>query len=266
MADIRFKKISEESYESVSVYLDHVLRLTSELGEPAFIDYDGTRYFFTRVKNEEGYLYVCSYRKEDGIRVFGLDVSAKNPECVKLTDGITIYNDQSNHEKYPFVLKTNKINSDEEFLIRTVDSNNNDCLVYKQKHKDNGLDCEIEYSLKGHENNVSSYIKYIDTKYPRNIELGCDGKILKVINHRECEKYKYLEGQYVIPFIKIFGYEIADSRKLYGLEEILYNVRTHGFNSCVPKTLGTILTKTNEVENNMKVLAKVYDENIMKLY
>ena len=57
----------------------------------------------------------------------------------------------------------------------------------------------------------------------------------------------------------------GQSYHLFYKDDVLYNVRENGFNSIVPKDIKDIFVHTSEVENNMKVLAKIYDENIMKI-
>ena len=60
MADIKVKRVYEESFSSVAMYLEYVLGITKEMGIPCFIDIDGTRYFVTKVRHNDGFIYACS--------------------------------------------------------------------------------------------------------------------------------------------------------------------------------------------------------------
>ena len=265
MADITVKKVSEESFNSVALYLDYVMSITKEMGVPYFITMDGTKYFVTRVPNDKGLLYACAYEKEGKLRGFGMSVPEKNPNLVSITDGVSIYRDFSVLDTNPFVMKENIVNDNKEQVTIGQDPNGDTCMIYSQEDVERNMDCEIIYNIKGHENNLSAYMAYIDTKFPRSIVIGQDKKLFKVINHRVSETYRYSESQYLIPKLKIFGYEFADTRNPYELDEVLYNVRLNGFNSCIPKTMCEIMTHNNSVEKNMKILSKIYDENLMKI-
>ena len=265
MADIKVKRVYEESFSSVAMYLEYVLGITKEMGIPCFIDYNGIRYFVTKVRNDKGDLYACSYEKDGKMRSFGLSVPDQNPELVSITDGVSIYRDFSTMPENPFVIKENVINDNTEQVAIGPDKDGQRCLVYYQQDNNRNMDCEIIYSLKNFENRLDMYMNYIDTKYPKSIVIGEDKKIFKVIKHRKTETYRYSEGQYLIPSIKIFGYEFADTKTVADLDEVLYNVRLNGFNSCVPKPISDVLTHRSEVENNMKILAKIYDESLVKM-
>lgn len=265
MVDIKVKRVSEESFSSVAMYLEYVLGITKEMGIPYFIDIDGTRYFVTKVRCNDGFIYACSYEKDGKMKSFGLSVPDANPECVSLTDGVTIYRDFSRLKENPFIIKENVINDNTEQVAIGNDIDGQKCLVYFQENKNDNMDCEIIYSLKNFEDRLSAYMNYIDTKYPKSIEIGEDTKILKVIKHRKKETYRYCDSQYLIPKFKIFGFEFADVKNVINLDEALYNVRINGFNPYVPKTISDLLTQRSDVENNMKTLAKIYDESFMKL-
>ena len=265
MADIKFKRVYEESFSDVAMYLEYVLCITKEMGIPCFIEMDGNKYFVTKVRNEKGNLYACSYEKDGKLKAFGLSVPDSNPNFVSITDGITILRDGSCIPNNPFVIKENVVNSNTEQLAIGPDKDGEQCLVYYQQDISRNMDCEIIYSLKGHENNLSSYLNYIDTKFPKSIVIGEDTKLLKVINHRKTETYRYSDSQYLVPKIKIFGYEFADTRTVLDRDDVLYNVRLNGFNSCVPEQISDVLSHRSTVENNMKILAKIYDENLVKM-
>ena len=265
MADITVKKISEESFNSVALYLDYVMSITKEMGVPYFITMDGTKYFVTRVPNDKGLLYACAYEKEGKLKGFGMSVPEKNPNLVSITDGVTLYRDFSTLDDNPFVIKENIVNDNSEQVTIGQDPEGNTCLLYLQQDLDRNMDCEIIYNIKGFEKNLAAYMAYIDTKYPRSIIIGQDTKLFKVINHRKTETYRYLESQYFVPRLKIFGYEFANTKQPYELDEVLYNVRLNGFNSCIPKTMSELMTHNNSVEKNMKILSKIYDENLMKI-
>ncbi len=264
MADIMVKKIENESYNSIAMYLDYIINITKEMGVPYFICLDGTKYFVTRVEDDKGLLYGVAYEKEGKLKSFGLSVPAQNPELVSLTDGINIFRDFSTLDEHPFVAKENMINDNTEQLTIGRDPNGDACLVYYQLDLVNNRDCEIIYSLKNHENNLAGYLNYIESKYPRSIQIGQDVKLFKVINHRQYETYRYADSQYLVPKFKLFGYEFANARKAYDIDAVLYNVRLNGFNSCAPKPMCELMAHHSPVEQNMKKLAKIYDESIMK--
>ena len=54
MSNIQIKKINDESFSSVALYLDYVLSITKEMGVPYFIWMNDTRYFVTRVAETGG--------------------------------------------------------------------------------------------------------------------------------------------------------------------------------------------------------------------
>jgi len=265
MSNITIKKINDESFNSIALYLDYVLSITKDMGVPYFINMDGTKYFVTRVENGNGLLYACSYESDGKLKGFGMSVPNDNPELVSITDGVTIYRDYSRLQGNPFIIKENVVNDNKEQLAIIEDDNGEPSLIYYQEDLDRNMDCEIMYSLKGHENNISSYIQYLDVKYPKSVVIGEDTKLLKVINHRKTEKYRYSDSQYLIPLFNIFGIEFANSKSLIELDDVLYNVRCNGFHSQVPNQMKELLTNTNQVESNMKKLAKIYDESIMKI-
>jgi len=265
MADIKFKRVYEESFSDVAMYLEYVLSITKEMGIPCFIEMDGRKYFVTRVRNDKGFLYACSYEKDGKLKSFGLSVPDDNPEYVSLTDGVTIYRDFSTVPEHPFVIKENVVNSNTEQVALGTDREGDPCLVYYQQDLNRNMDCEIIYNLKGFNSILPAYLNYIHTKYPKSIIIGEDKKLFKVINHRSTEVYRYDKSQYLVPTIKIFGVEFANANKKYDLDDVLYNVRLNGFNSCIPEQISDVLIHKSEVENNMKKLAKIYDENLVKI-
>lgn len=264
MENITIKQVCEESFSSVALYLDYILTITKELGVPYYITLDGVRYLVTRVEADKGMLYACAYEQDGKIKSYGISIPNNNPGYCSLTDGVTILRDFSNMKDHPFVLKENVVNDNIEQVTIDQDRDGSTILVYYQTDASRNMDCEITYDLKGHENNVSSYLNYISSKYPKSIIIGEDTKLLKVIKHRKTEIYRYSDSQYLVPSLNLFGYEFASVKSAVELEKVLSNVRMNGFNYCIPKYIADTFAHRNEVERNMKILAKVYDENCMK--
>ena len=265
MSNIQIKKINDESFSSVALYLDYVLSITKEMGVPYFIWMNDTRYFVTRVSETGGLLYAVSYEKDGKMKVFGLSVPTQNKDCVSITDGVTIYRDFSTLPEYPFVMKENIVNDNKEQLTIGQQPDGSNCLIYFQDDVVNNLDCEIMYNINGFEKNLAAYLNYIDVKFPRSVVIGENTKLLKVINWRKQEIFRYHEANYVQPIIRLFGNEIANVSSAVDKDDVLYNVRENGFKSCAPKDMCDMFVHKSEVENNMKVLAKIYDDNLMKI-
>ena len=265
MTDIKFKQIKEESFGDVALYLEYVLGITKEMGVPCFIEMDGTKYLVTRVRNDKGNLYACSYEKDGKMKSYALSVPDNHPEYVSITDGVTILKDFSSMKIHPFVLKENVINDNTEQLAFGYDLDDSPCLVYFQQDLSRNIDCEIIYNLGRHKDNIPAYIDYIKSKYPKSVILTEEKKLFKVIKHRKIKSYKYTGSDYLISRLRLFGYEFADTKYPVELEDVLYNVELNGFKPCVPTYLSDIFTHRSAVENNMKLLAKVYDENLMKM-
>ena len=264
---ITVKQVSEESFGSVALYLDYILAITKELGVPYYITLDDTKYLVTRVQGEKGNTYACAYEKDGKIKAYGISLPDKNNNIgqVSITDGVSIIRDFSNVPGSHFVIKENVINDNQEQLMIGQDRDGTASLIYYQTDVNRNMDCEISYSIKGFEERLSSYLDYIDAKFPKSIIIGEDKKLFKVINHRTTETYRFDDYLYLIPTLKIFGIEFASVTSAVDRDDVLYNVRTNGFNSSIPRVLSDTLTHRNKVENNMKILAKVYDENCMKM-
>ena len=129
MNAITVKKISEESFNSVALYLDYVMSITKELGVPYFITMDGIKYFVTRVPNDKGLLYACAYERDGKLKAYGMSVPDANPNLVSLTDGVTILRDFSSLPENPFVSKENIVNDNTVQLAIGKDREGNDSLV-----------------------------------------------------------------------------------------------------------------------------------------
>lgn len=253
---MEIKRVKEESYESISKYLDLLLTCVPVLFEVCMINYNGKQYMlgFSNdvlgiVENDGKYLNTYKYYYD-------------NSEMVKYSteqyDYQIIFTDDIRD-----ITKTDLLNGNMERLsfLGRIENFPRDILEYVQFNHDEVATMQMKYDVTSR-NGVTSSLNYSKFHKPDILELDILKKFLLYYK----KKYIYVMGLnnegYYSPLIHIGDLLIGNKKKVFDPDLLLEEMSKFGFNKSIPDDLSSILSDNSRELNTIKTLSNSYFDYI----
>lgn len=254
---MQIKRVKEESYESIELYLNEMMSLVSRYSDLCFVDHEGKRYMigigdekFAIVENDNGELNPCC-------------LSYPNPMIEKYdTEGY-----KYNIITYPDlkeVTKESKISDDRErltYMLRTDDFPR-DTLEYIQFIDELTASVLKKYDVT-QRNGVNSALAFCNFHEADIIRVETLKKFM--LGYRKAT-YDYCLGLnedfYYQPLIRLGDLLIGTKRVKYPSKEFVDELSEKGFNRNIPSDLSSMLTGSNEHYKTLKLITDNYQKYI----
>lgn len=250
---MEIKRVKEESYESISAYLNVMMSFVSRFDDLCFVDEDGKRYMvgigdekFVIVENNNGELnpYYLAFPdpmvEKIGTEAYTYEIVTQ-PDLKEITKKGTI---NGNCERLSYLPRVENYPRDEMEYLQFVEKL--DSLMYQR------------FDVTSRED-MNSACVFCQFHEPDVIHVDV---VKKALFGYRCAKYDYCLGLhdkfYYQPLIKIRGLMFGTKREKYPAEEFLDEICARGFNRKIPDELSSLLTDTNEKHKTLKLITDNY--------
>ena len=252
--ELYIKRLDEESYSSVSSYLNELISISNHLYDPAVIILDGKKYIIDKFAEGYGKGFSIVEELDDSLKTYAIALDPDNKLKIIVTDEYEI---ELNFEDEDIAIK--KVNTNDltqEALLTRVYPNGMKAIIYTKADLKNNLAYDLKYDITNNRNTIESQLNWLQYKTPDII----DFMRLKNLKYKDISTYLKINDEYRRANVRlpILGYLCIRTNSIN--KETMSNIVTnYGFKMEVPTELTSIASNTNENIKRLELISNAYE-------
>ncbi|MCH5166713.1 MAG: hypothetical protein J1F35_02360 [Erysipelotrichales bacterium] len=253
------KRVKDETYESISAYLDLILTQVNRFNDLCFITFDGKIYMASHVEkgvgiveNDKGEL--SSYYLGSSSKAINMTEYSTNEHLYEILD-----------EDVKEITRTEYETENRSKLVYlpAIEDHPRDVLEYVQYLEEEVIALSYRYDVTSRRG-INDAILFSSYHFP-------DSLLLKVLKQKLFftyqKSYHYSLGlvdgdKYYQPLIKIGEMMFGTRRTVYDAETLIDEICEYGFTKKIPEDLSSLLKGDNKKYNELKLVANAYKSYI----
>ena len=253
------KRVKDETYESISAYLDLILAQVNEFNDLCFITFDGKIYMASHV--EKGVGIVENDNGELNSYYLGSSSNANN--MIEYSTNEHLYEILDEDVKEITRTEYETDNRSKLVYLPAIEDHPRDIIEYIQYLEEDVAALSYRYDVTNRRG-INDAVLYTSYHYP-------DCLLLKVLKsgllHTYEKSYHYSLGfvdgdKYYRPLIRIGEMMYGTRRTVYDASTLIDEICERGFTQKIPEDLSTLLTGNNKKYNELKLVANTYKSYI----
>lgn len=256
---MEIKRVSDESYESISAYLDLILTMTTNLKDLCFVNHDGKKIMITQF----GTMTALVENDNGKLTSYFLGKTPSQVDCFSSED----YLYEMREEEDGIEVKRNDLGTKDIYRLSYLyPIENHPRYIVEYLHYIDKLASSVDYSYDvTSRGSLESSLLFCDHHYPDKIVVN----VLKQYFIKAYKrKYTYALGlndeKYHQPRIEIGPLLLGHKRLLLDAGGFIEALGNKGFISKIPEDLSSLLRGDNETYNRLKLVSNEYRNFINK--
>ncbi|MCH5166714.1 MAG: hypothetical protein J1F35_02365 [Erysipelotrichales bacterium] len=258
---MEIKKIDDESYESISAYLDLILTMVDEIKDLYFISLNGQKYMVSHLEN----MIALVTDTKDGLTNYYLGTHGEGTECFGTKDFFYEITNQDLKE-------VNRTSVDSGELTRLsylppVGIFNRNIMELSQSlaEEEKGA-ITLSWDVTRTED-LEDAFRYCWTHNPDRIRLTMLKHILSksYLKHQDYFMGIIRDDLYYRPLISIGGHTFGSRPNVYEVGTLINGMIDNGFDTNLPYDMVELLTNKNKIYNDVKEISKEYKKHVRGL-